>query len=154
MTCAVMLLLWCGLWLDVMVGSLRLEMVVSGIHLVVQHSELVSSSLVLSGASALTASHSILFGTVFASLMVSLLVSRLVPYCRSQHIFIDPSKPRSAYGMSYNCVNFSGNQRSFNDGYHTIHHLNSKLHWTQLPQHFIQAAEQGAISGVLTSDSM
>ncbi len=42
--------------------------------------------------------------------------------CRSQHIFIDPEMPRSAHGMSYNCVRFSGNQRSFNDGYHTIHH--------------------------------
>ena len=69
--------------------------------------------------------------------------------CRSQHIFIDPTRPRSAHGMAYSCVNFSGNQRSFNDGYHTIHHLNSKLHWTQLPQQFIHAAEQGMTNGML-----
>ncbi|KAL3145753.1 hypothetical protein ABBQ38_015132 [Trebouxia sp. C0009 RCD-2024] len=67
----------------------------------------------------------------------------------SQHIFIDPDKPRSAHGMSYNCVDFSGNQRSFNDGYHTTHHLNSKLHWTELPQQFILTAEQGMTQGLV-----
>lgn len=37
-----------------------------------------------------------------------------------------------------------------------MHHLNSKLHWTQLPQQFIHAAEQGKLPGVLTesNDSM
>ena len=69
---------------------------------------------------------------------------------RPQHMFLDPAKPPSACGMSNNCVNFSGNQRSFNDGYHGMQHLNSKLHWTQLPQHFFQAAEQGNLPGALT----
>ena len=68
--------------------------------------------------------------------------------CRSQHIFIDPEAPQSAHGMSYNCVGFSGNQRSFNDGYHTIHHLNSKLHWTELPQKFSQTVEKGWPCGI------
>ena len=109
--------------------------------------------------SALTASHSILFDTFLASI-ASILFCPCLTHSfderRCQHIFIDPAKPRSAYGMSYNCVNFSGNQRSFNDGYHTMHHLNSKLHWTQLPQQFIHAAEQGKLPGVLTesNDSM
>ena len=67
--------------------------------------------------------------------------------CRSQHIFINPEMPRSAHGMSYNCIGFDGNQRSFNDGYHTIHHLNSKLHWSQLPQHFIRCTQQQSLSG-------
>ena len=67
--------------------------------------------------------------------------------CRSQHIFINPEMPRSAHGMSYNCIGFDGNQRSFNDGYHTIHHLNSKLHWTQLPQHFIRGTQQQSLTG-------
>ncbi|DBA80504.1 TPA: hypothetical protein ACH3X1_007775 [Trebouxia sp. C0004] len=65
----------------------------------------------------------------------------------SQHIFINPEMPRSAHGMSYNCIGFDGNQRSFNDGYHTIHHLNSRLHWTQLPQHFIRCAQQQSLPG-------
>ncbi|KAL0036947.1 hypothetical protein WJX77_006197 [Trebouxia sp. C0004] len=67
----------------------------------------------------------------------------------SQHIFINPEMPRSAHGMSYNCIGFDGNQRSFNDGYHTIHHLNSRLHWTQLPQHFIRCAQQQSLPGLV-----
>ena len=68
--------------------------------------------------------------------------------CRSQHIFIDPSSPRSPYGMTYNCVAFAGNQRSFNDGYHICHHANSRLHWSQLPAHFqARLAEHAAHQG-------
>eukprot|EP00891_Asterochloris_glomerata_P003559 jgi/Astpho2/3559/Aster-06469 len=68
----------------------------------------------------------------------------------SQHIFIDPSNPRSPFGMTYNCVAFAGNQRSFNDGYHICHHANSRLHWSQLPAHFQarlgeHAAHQGLV---------
>lgn len=96
-----------------------------GVYLVAQHAESASSNVLP-------------------------LLTRSFGNCRSQHIFIDPSRPHSAYGMSYNCVSFSGNQRSFNDGYHTIHHLNSKLHWTQLPQQFIQVAEQGPMPGTIT----
>ena len=73
--------------------------------------------------------------------------------CRSQHIFINPEMPRNAHGMSYNCIGFDGNQRSFNDGYHTIHHLNSKLHWTQLPQQFIRCKQQQSLPGNKLSPS-
>ncbi|KAA6415275.1 MAG: hypothetical protein FRX49_13637 [Trebouxia sp. A1-2] len=66
----------------------------------------------------------------------------------SQHIFINPDMPRNAHGMSYNCIGFGGNQRSFNDGYHTIHHLNYKLHWTQLPQRFIRCTQQQTLPGL------
>jgi len=56
----------------------------------------------------------------------------------SQHIFIDPNNPKSNYGLAYNCVNCPDNMRTFNDGYHIVHHIQSTLHWTLLPDHFIQ----------------
>lgn len=56
-------------------------------------------------------------------------------------MFIDPAAPSTAEGMTYNCIAYSGNQRSFNDGYHVVHHQNSRLHWTQLPQRFIDTAQ-------------
>lgn len=70
--------------------------------------------------------------------------------CRSQHIFIDPAAPRSDYHLAYNCVGVADNQRTFNDGYHVVHHLNSKVHWADMPAQFEatlerQAANDGAL---------
>jgi fatty acid desaturase len=67
----------------------------------------------------------------------------------SQHIFINPEKPRSNYHLTYNVINDECNQRSFNDGYHIEHHLHARRHWTELPSHFAANiktyAEQDAI---------
>ena len=46
---------------------------------------------------------------------------------RSQHIFVDPAAPASNYRLTYNCVGVADNQRSFNDGYHIVHHTNSQV---------------------------
>lgn len=54
----------------------------------------------------------------------------------SQHIFIDPTRTKSAFGNSYSCINTPSNQRSFNDGYHTEHHLKPDRHWSELPSSF------------------
>jgi fatty acid desaturase len=62
----------------------------------------------------------------------------------SQHIFIDPEKPRSNYGLAYNVINHPCNQRSFNDGYHVEHHLNSQRHWSELPVNFMNNLDQYA----------
>jgi len=56
----------------------------------------------------------------------------------SQHIFINPDLSRDNYGLAYNCVNCPDNMRTFNDGYHIVHHIESTLHWTLLPNHFIE----------------
>lgn len=61
---------------------------------------------------------------------------------RSQHIFINPAAPHSPHGMTYSCVGHPDNQHSFNDGYHVQHHLNSRLHWSQLPARFIETLPQ------------
>jgi len=50
-----------------------------------------------------------------------------------QHIFVDPARPRSNYALAYNVINHPCNQRSFNDGYHIEHHVNSRRHWSELP---------------------
>lgn len=66
-------------------------------------------------------------------------------------MFIDPAAPRSDYHLTYNCVGATDNQRTFNDGYHVVHHVNSKVHWADLPAQFEaslerHAANDGALS--------
>jgi fatty acid desaturase len=56
----------------------------------------------------------------------------------SQHIFVDPKNPSSNYALTYNCIHCPGNQLTFNDGYHVIHHLNARLHWSELPEYFVK----------------
>jgi len=56
---------------------------------------------------------------------------------RSQHIFINPDCPDDPHGITYNCIACPDNARTYNDGYHILHHLNSRLHWRQLPAHFL-----------------
>lgn len=67
-----------------------------------------------------------------------------LPVHRSQHIFINPDCPRSAYGMAYNCLASPDNAITFNDGYHIEHHLNPKTHWSQLPSCYINNWEEHA----------
>jgi fatty acid desaturase len=68
----------------------------------------------------------------------------------SQHIFVDPKNPTSNYALTYNCIHCPGNQTTFNDGYHIIHHLNARLHWTELPDYFIKHKDQFRDNGAVT----
>jgi len=54
----------------------------------------------------------------------------------SQHIFVDPDNANSNYALTYNCLDTAGNQTTFNDGYHVLHHLQARLHWKELPETF------------------
>lgn len=56
----------------------------------------------------------------------------------SQHAFIDAASPGNAYRNSITCINVGYNDRCFNDGYHIGHHLNARLHWTEMRRDFEQ----------------
>uniref|UniRef100_A0A383V8J9 Fatty acid desaturase domain-containing protein n=2 Tax=Tetradesmus obliquus TaxID=3088 RepID=A0A383V8J9_TETOB len=59
----------------------------------------------------------------------------------SQHIFVDLDAPRDDYKLTYNCLACPDNPKTYNDGYHIIHHANSRLHWSEMPAAFVQQLE-------------
>lgn len=67
----------------------------------------------------------------------------------SQHIFVKPDDPLSNYSLTYNCIDTLVNQTTFNDGYHIVHHLNARLHWTEIPQYFYDTREKHHQGGAL-----
>ena len=54
----------------------------------------------------------------------------------AQHAFVEPGDPANDYRNSVTCINCRYNARCFNDGYHIIHHLQPRKHWTELPGEF------------------
>ncbi|KAK2074768.1 hypothetical protein P8C59_008950 [Phyllachora maydis] len=59
-----------------------------------------------------------------------------------QHAFIDPDKPNSDFRSSLTLIDVTSGRHCFNDGYHTSHHLNSRLHWRQHPLSFMQQLDR------------
>lgn len=60
----------------------------------------------------------------------------------AQHAFIDPANPANIYKNSITCINTVYNKQCFNDGYHIGHHLRPALHWTEMPNNFLQNIEE------------
>ncbi|KAJ6001903.1 hypothetical protein N7522_007130 [Penicillium canescens] len=54
-----------------------------------------------------------------------------------QHAFVDPADPDSDYLSSITLIDVPSNRFSFNDGYHTSHHLNPRRHWRDHPVAFL-----------------
>ena len=52
-----------------------------------------------------------------------------------------PGGGENGYGSTYNCLACPDNRLTYNDGYHVLHHLNSKLHWSEVPCRFIDTLE-------------
>ena len=58
-----------------------------------------------------------------------------------QHQFVEAGKP-SNFRSTYNCVDCFDNTKSFLDGYHVLHHNNSKLHWSMFPETFMKQVDK------------
>merc|ERR1719228_2202505 len=65
----------------------------------------------------------------------------------SQHIFVNPEDRFSNYALTYNCIDTPVNQTTFNDGYHIIHHLNARMHWSEMPQYFYDSKARHEANG-------
>lgn len=61
-----------------------------------------------------------------------------------QHAFVDGADPGNAYRNSITCINLRYNRRCFNDGYHILHHIKPRTHYTEYPTEFVaNQAEYG-----------
>ncbi|KAI9166420.1 hypothetical protein HJFPF1_02521 [Paramyrothecium foliicola] len=58
-----------------------------------------------------------------------------------QHAFVDHEEPDSDYRSSITLIDVQSNRHSFNDGYHTSHHLNPLRHWREHPISFLKSKE-------------
>jgi fatty acid desaturase len=54
----------------------------------------------------------------------------------TQHSFVSAQHPEDPYQASITCLNTRYNRRCFNDGYHVLHHVQPRAHWTDHPQLF------------------
>lgn len=52
----------------------------------------------------------------------------------TQHMFINPETPFDNFSLAFNSVSCFANQLTYNDGYHIIHHMNSRMHWSKMPR--------------------
>lgn len=72
----------------------------------------------------------------------------------SQHAFVCPENPRCNYRLAYTVLNHPDNQRSFNDGFHTLHHVNSQIHWTDFPNKFVEKLGEHAEKDALVFEGI
>jgi hypothetical protein len=54
----------------------------------------------------------------------------------TQHSFISQERPEDPFQSSITCINTRYNRRCFNDGYHILHHIKPRAHWTEHPVEF------------------
>jgi len=60
----------------------------------------------------------------------------------AQHAFICPEQPGHPLRASITCVGTRYNRRCFNDGYHALHHVMPRCHWTEHPAEFERNIEE------------
>lgn len=54
----------------------------------------------------------------------------------AQHAFLSAEHPEDPLRSSITCVGTRYNRRCFNDGYHAVHHVVPRCHWTEHPVEF------------------
>jgi len=68
----------------------------------------------------------------------------------AQHAFICSEQPGNPFRASITCVETRYNRRCFNDGYHALHHLDPRCHWSDHPaQYEASMAEYGRQDAVV-----
>jgi len=77
-------------------------------------------------------------GAAFVVFVVPVVIMRGMMMAGNwgQHSFVCPEKPEDPYRASITCINTRYNRRCFNDGYHVLHHLQPRCHWTEHPIEF------------------
>jgi fatty acid desaturase len=74
----------------------------------------------------------------FVVFLLPLLVMRTMMMAGNwaQHAFLCPEQPENPLRASITCVGTRYNRRCFNDGYHALHHVVPRCHWTEHPAEF------------------
>ncbi|HEV8246290.1 MAG TPA: fatty acid desaturase, partial [Polyangiaceae bacterium] len=60
----------------------------------------------------------------------------------AQHSFVGADHPEDPYRASITCINTRYNRRCFNDGYHILHHIKPRCHWTEHPIEFERSLDE------------
>jgi len=93
--------------------------------------------------------------TIYVLLLPNIITSFALMFGNwSQHMFLDPAQPESPYGCTFNAMNAVDNAWTFNDGYHIVHHVHSRLHWTEMPNHFMKNIQTYADEDCVVFDGL
>jgi fatty acid desaturase len=95
-------------------------------------------------------------GATLVVLVVPMLLMRTVMMMGNwtQHSFISPDHPDDPFQSSITCINTRYNRRCFNDGYHILHHLSPRAHWTDHPRLFEEALPEYAAHDAIVFDGI
>lgn len=72
----------------------------------------------------------------------------------AQHSFIAADDPGNPYKNSVTCINTKYNVKCWNDGYHISHHIDSNIHWTEHPAHFLSNIDKYAENNAIVFDGI
>jgi len=92
------------------------------------------------------------FWVFFFPFLVTSVIIMLGNWC--QHILVDPTRYDDSYALTYNIINSPMNKLTYNDGYHIVHHIQSQLHWSKLPQYFLDNQDKFLQNGCITFEGL
>ncbi len=72
----------------------------------------------------------------------------------TQHSFISQEHPEDPFQSSITCINTRYNRRCFNDGYHILHHIKPRAHWTEHPMEFEKALPEYGTHDAIVFDGV